>query len=258
MGGRVPAAERAPRDAPMDGVATGVGDATAVATGVATGVAMAVATAGALPTGVRAAADTGVPPRGAPIGGVDAGPATVALATDGVRARTPAIGKVTGTAAGVSGRAGVLAGAGVGDDAGASEGGAAGRRAGVPVPPATLVATGVARDTPPANDGTAVAPMGVTETGRVPPAMPMTPPHTEQRARTPVAGTLAGSTRNTERHSGHETVITRPQPYAFPSVRAPVRMPRPGKPRRHPDGGPRPTPIRVVSLHSSSFPWPTR
>ncbi len=33
----------------------------------------------------------------------------------------------------------------------------------------------------------------------------MTPPHTEQRARTPPDGTFAGSTRNTELHSGHET-----------------------------------------------------
>jgi hypothetical protein len=33
----------------------------------------------------------------------------------------------------------------------------------------------------------------------------MTPPHTEHRARTPPDGTLVGSTRNTELHSGHET-----------------------------------------------------
>jgi hypothetical protein len=33
----------------------------------------------------------------------------------------------------------------------------------------------------------------------------MTPPHTEQRARTPPDGTFAGSTRKTELHSGHET-----------------------------------------------------
>jgi hypothetical protein len=35
----------------------------------------------------------------------------------------------------------------------------------------------------------------------------MTPPQTEQRARTPVAGTLAGSTRKMERHSGQVTFI---------------------------------------------------
>jgi hypothetical protein len=33
----------------------------------------------------------------------------------------------------------------------------------------------------------------------------MTPPQTEHRARTPPDGTFAGSTRNTELHSGHET-----------------------------------------------------
>lgn len=47
----------------------------------------------------------------------------------------------------------------------------------------------------------------VTITGNVPPEIAMTPPHTEQRARTPLAGTFAGSTRNTERQSGHATVI---------------------------------------------------
>ena len=38
----------------------------------------------------------------------------------------------------------------------------------------------------------------------------MTPPQTEQRARTPVAGILVGSTRNTERHSGQETFTCPP------------------------------------------------
>ena len=37
----------------------------------------------------------------------------------------------------------------------------------------------------------------------------MIPPHTEHRARTPGPGTLAGSTRNTDWHSGHETFMTR-------------------------------------------------
>jgi len=37
--------------------------------------------------------------------------------------------------------------------------------------------------------------------------MGMTPPQTEHRARTPVTGTRAGSTRNTERHSG-QTMFT--------------------------------------------------
>jgi hypothetical protein len=37
----------------------------------------------------------------------------------------------------------------------------------------------------------------------------MIPPQTEQRARTPGPGTRAGSTRNTDWHSGHETFMTR-------------------------------------------------
>ena len=39
--------------------------------------------------------------------------------------------------------------------------------------------------------------------------MPITPPHTEQRARTPASGIFAGSTRNTELHSGQVTFMRR-------------------------------------------------
>lgn len=90
-------------------------------------------------------------------------------------------------------------------------------RAGVPCPAVAWDAAagvglldtpraGVAREVPPPKAGTAAAALaGVMETGSVPPLMAITPPQTEQRARTPVAGTLAGSTRNTERHSGQLT-----------------------------------------------------
>ncbi|MEP6729968.1 MAG: hypothetical protein ABJE10_04980, partial [bacterium] len=40
-----------------------------------------------------------------------------------------------------------------------------------------------------------------------PAAIVITPPHTEQRARTLAAASFAGSTRNTERHSGQVTFI---------------------------------------------------
>ena len=56
-------------------------------------------------------------------------------------------------------------------------------------------------------DCTTPADAGVTMTGNVPPLIAIMPPHTEQRARTPLAGTFAGSTRNTERQSGQPTVI---------------------------------------------------
>lgn len=56
-------------------------------------------------------------------------------------------------------------------------------------------------------DCTTPADAGVTITGNVPPLIAMIPPHTEQRARTPLAGTLAGSTRKTDRQSGQDTVI---------------------------------------------------
>jgi hypothetical protein len=62
-------------------------------------------------------------------------------------------------------------------------------------------------------------------------AMAMTPPQTEQRARTPTVGTLDGSTRNTDRHSGHETFTTPPP--RLPR-RAPVAAVKPHPPlRRH-------------------------
>lgn len=48
----------------------------------------------------------------------------------------------------------------------------------------------------------------------VPPETTIIPPHTEHRALTPVAGTLAGSTRKTERQSGQDTVID-PSPRAM-------------------------------------------
>ena len=72
---------------------------------------------------------------------------------------------------------------------------------------------------------TAPSEAGVTATGSVPPEIEMTPPHTEQRARTPVAGTFAGSTRKTERQSGHETVMVRDLHCAARSAHATSEFP---------------------------------
>jgi hypothetical protein len=94
-------------------------------------------------------------------------------------------------------------------------------RSGPPAAIAPAENAGVAEDV--TEDG-AAAPkpdVAIAETGvragvrsaPVPPDTTMIPPHTEQRARTPVAGTLAGSTRNTERQSGQLTVIAM-SPYA--------------------------------------------
>ncbi|MEO5817747.1 MAG: hypothetical protein ABIT20_20935, partial [Gemmatimonadaceae bacterium] len=46
-----------------------------------------------------------------------------------------------------------------------------------------------------------------SERASAPAAIVITPPHTEQRARTLAAASFAGSTRNTERHSGQVTFI---------------------------------------------------
>ena len=51
----------------------------------------------------------------------------------------------------------------------------------------------------------------------VPAPTVITPPHTEQRARTPEAGIFPGSTRKTDRHSGHETFT-----YFLPSPRSQI------------------------------------
>jgi hypothetical protein len=75
------------------------------------------------------------------------------------------------------------------------------------VPAGVYGRCGVGRDGRDPAAATAPNDAGVTEIGSEPPAMAITPPHTEQRARTPVAGTFAGSTRKTDRQSGQETVI---------------------------------------------------
>ena len=85
-------------------------------------------------------------------------------------------------------------------------------------------------------------------------AMVITPPHTEHRARTDTAGILAGSTRNTDRHSGQET-FTRYPPRAPPSA-----IPICGslRPAGCLSGDRSSTPIPEVSSHSSSFLWRVR
>ncbi len=72
-----------------------------------------------------------------------------------------------------------------------------------------LVHTGLPAGATCATDATGAT--GATgATAAIGAAMAMMPPHTEQRARTPTVGTLDGSTRNTDRHSGHETFTTPP------------------------------------------------
>ncbi|MCX5762060.1 MAG: hypothetical protein NTW72_11270 [Gemmatimonadetes bacterium] len=65
-------------------------------------------------------------------------------------------------------------------------------------------------------------------------AIEMTPPHTEQRARTPTVGTFEGSTRKTDRQSGHETFTAAP-PQRWPR-RAWAPEIRHRLPPRHRDG----------------------
>ncbi len=104
------------------------------------------------------------------------GDAAAGVAIEG---RCGGVGVETSRGAGVGG---VAAGAGVGTELGEKLGGGA---------PSDM---GVAAGAGP-NSSSIGAPA---------PTM-MTPPHTEHRARTPPDGTFAGSTRNTELHSGHET-----------------------------------------------------
>ena len=78
-------------------------------------------------------------------------------------------------------------------------------------PPATAVAAPDALATERADDVRLAASCGVAKSSVQLRAavMEMMPPHTEHRARTPGPGTRAGSTRNTDWHSGHETFMTR-------------------------------------------------
>ena len=83
-----------------------------------------------------------------------------------------------------------------------------------------------------------------------PAAMVITPPHTEQRARTLADASFAGSTRNTERHSGQETFIGG-LPLA-PRASAPKSASRRPADCRY--DGRSSTPILPASWRSSSFP----
>ncbi len=87
------------------------------------------------------------------------------------------------------------------------------------------------------------------------PAMVITPPQIEQRARTLVPGTFAGSTRNTERHSGQVTFMPCPPP-ARRRTEGPRRVPPRLAGCRC--GDPRNTPIPEASWRSSSFPLRVR
>jgi hypothetical protein len=155
-------------------------------------------------------------------GGGTAGDAGAAGA--GTAAKGTAAG--AGIGVGIAGVAGTIAGvadAGIGGGAiGTAALGAGGAATAGLAPAGVYGRCGVGRD----GRGAATAPSdaGVTEIGSEPPAMAITPPHTEQRARTPVAGTFAGSTRKTDRQSGHETVTV-------PALRSGVRCDPAATPR---------------------------
>ena len=84
----------------------------------------------------------------------------------------------------------------------------------------------------------------------MPPAIVITPPHTEHRARTRADGTFDGSTRKIDRHSGQETFMTSPPPGRRASIRRCASRRRAGCP-----SGDRPrTRSLGASWRSSSFP----
>ena len=138
----------------------------------------------------------------------DGDPGTGVAGGVGVRVATAAMAAAEGRTAGVgvgvtipsAARPGEICGAG--GATGAAYDGAATDAGGGAFATAGELSDGVANA-----DCTTPAEALVTITGNVPPAMAITAPHTEQRARTPLAGTFAGSTRNTERQSGQATVI---------------------------------------------------
>ena len=85
-------------------------------------------------------------------------------------------------------------------------------------------------------------------------AIVSTPPHTEHRARTACDGIFAGSTRNTDRHSGHVTFTSPPLPPSgrrAPGALAPPWAKCPVDDRSR-------TPIPAASSRSFSSPSPAR
>ena len=133
--------------------------------------------------------------------------------------------------------------------------------AGIGVGTLTRGAAGVAMDArhgaAASDDGVATPPaVAVANSARAsaPAAMTMTPPHTEQRARTLEPGSLAGSTRNTDRHSGHVTFIE----YLRHGWRSSAPICATHQPVGCLCGDPLNTRIPRVSSRSSSFPWRVR
>jgi hypothetical protein len=209
---------------------TGVGENAGVDVGNRAG-AGGVMNVGALGDDVTVAGGAGMAPgvgwAGLPAAGVgDAGGGTTAGAGTALNGTGAGVAIGAALAAALATDGAVDAGIGGGDGgAGATEaavGGDAGMAMAGLVPAGVYGRCGVGRD----GRGAATAPReaGVTEIGSEPPAMAMTPPHTEQRARTPVAGTFAGSTRKTDRQSGQETVIV-------PALRNGVRCDHAATPR---------------------------
>src|SRR6266545_1495447 len=168
-------------------------------------------------------------------GGAGAGGGGGGVAVAGGRASGGATGIAgrpigrAGAAGGAGGAGGAIAGRGGGGAAGTARaagggGGGAGARGGAG---GGADATGVAA---------APAPSGLTANTLL---------QTLQRARRPLAGTFAGSTRYTVSHDGHVTFTLR-------SLRF-LRLPDPGR-----GGDRRQRPIPPASLRSSSFPSPAR
>lgn len=133
-----------------------------------------------------------------------AGGAGAAGGLTGVTGRAAA-GVAARTGVGMS-RAGCGVGTGVRSRAGASDGGSKLNGA------AAASDSIIARRAAASEAGLATPPGSVAPTGCGAIPMCITAPQTEQRARTPSAGTFAGSTRNTDWHSPHETFTAPPSP----------------------------------------------
>lgn len=232
----------APNDGPTGGVRSARGATSGVETGAGVGIDGGVAPDGVLDNGgVRRAANGGV--RGRAAAGTCAGTPPVATpGTAGARAGDGWRGR--GAAAGAAGRA-----LSAGVDDGRSLGrvasgpvwgrvGSAGAGVGCTLGEPFRGAPGASASLQPA-----LAPTG------------MIPPQTEQRARSDTLVILAGSTRNTERHSGQETFID-PRRRA----RAALMVQGPATPAasRVPGDGRWHTPSRVGTSRTPSSPSQVR
>jgi len=168
----------------------------------------------------------------------------------GLAAGVPVGGVAGGMMGRIAGRTVELSAAlgGVGSGAG----GLAGTAAAAPIDGVDMAVAGANLDSAGVDRADAsLYPVGANSSSiELPAPIVITPPQTEQRARRPSSGIFAGSTRKTDRHSGHETFTSPP---SLGPSRAVSILSSTHRPATHPCVDRSRKPSREVFSRSSSF-----